>query len=126
MTIYSYASDTSTRPRGQPMASKALTPNQLRFIAERFKALAEPSRLDILQALKGGERTVTEILERTGLGQANASKHLQVLYMAGFVERRKDGVTTLYRLADTDVFRLCDLMCGRLEKEAETRRKVFG
>jgi DNA-binding transcriptional ArsR family regulator len=108
------------------MASKALTPNQLRFIAERFKALAEPSRLDILQALKGGERTVTEILERTGLGQANASKHLQVLYMAGFVERRKDGVTTLYRLADTDVSRLCDLMCGRLEKEAETRRKVFG
>ena len=108
------------------MAQKALTPDQLRLIAERFKALAEPSRLEILNALKGGERTVTEILEVTGLGQANVSKHLQLLYSAGFVERRKDGVSMYYRLADNDVFRLCEMMCGRLEKETAIKRKVFG
>jgi DNA-binding transcriptional ArsR family regulator len=108
------------------MAQKSLTPEQLRHIAERFKALSEPSRLEILHALRGSERTVTEILEVTGLGQANVSKHLQLLYSAGFVERRRDGVSMYYRLADNDVFRLCELMCGRLEKETADRRKVFG
>ena len=107
------------------MPAKTLSTTQLRLIAQRFKALAEPSRLEILSVLKGGERTVTEILDRTGLGQANVSKHLQVLYAAGFVERRKDGVSTWYRLADPDVFRLCDLMCGRLEKEATSAGKLF-
>lgn len=108
------------------MSGKSLSPEQLRVIAERFKALGEPSRLEILNTLKGGERSVTEILETTGLGQANVSKHLQMLFSAGFVDRRKDGVSTLYRLADGDVLKLCDLMCGRLEKETQARRKVFG
>lgn len=107
------------------MAGRQLSPEQLRHIAGRFKALAEPSRLDILHALKRGELTVSDILEATGLGQANASKHLQVLHASGFVERRKDGVSSYYRLADADVLRLCDLMCGRLEKETAARRKVF-
>jgi DNA-binding transcriptional ArsR family regulator len=107
------------------MATRRLSPDQLQHIAERFKALAEPSRLEILQALKSGERTVSEILGATGLGQANASKHLQVLYAAGFVERRKDGVNTWYKLADADVLRLCDLMCGRLERETDARRRIF-
>lgn len=108
-----------------PMAAKQLSPDQLRHIAERFKALAEPSRLDILQALCGGEQTVTGILEATGMGQANVSKHLQVLYASGFVRRRKDGASTWYMLADADVMRLCELMCGRLEKETAARSKVF-
>ncbi len=108
-----------------PMAGKKLSQDQLLHIAERFKALAEPSRLEILQALKAGERTVSEILTATGFGQANVSKHLQLLYAAGFVDRRKEGVNTLYRLADGDVLRLCDLMCGRLEKEASSKKKLF-
>jgi len=108
------------------MPAKPLTPAQLRAIAQRFKALAEPSRLEILQALRSGERTVSEILEATEFGQANVSKHLQTLFAAGLVERRRDGVTARYRLADGDVLRLCELMCGRLEKEAVARRKVFG
>jgi len=108
------------------MAQKILTPDQLRLIAERFKALAEPSRLKILNALRDGERTVTEILEVTGFGQANVSKHLQLLYSAGFVERRKDGVSMYYKLADNEVIRLCELMCGRLEKETAAKKKVFG
>lgn len=108
------------------MSGKSLSPEQLRVIAERFKALAEPSRLEILCALRGGERTVSEILDATGLGQANVSKHLQMLYAAGFVDRRKDGVSSPYRLADGEVLKLCDLMCGRLEKETVARRRVFG
>jgi ArsR family transcriptional regulator len=43
----------------------------------------------------------------------------------GFVERRKEGVSTFYRLADPDVLRLCEIMCGRLEKEVARQRKLF-
>ncbi len=108
------------------MAGKALSSDQLRHVADRFKALSEPSRLEILQALRQGERTVTDILSATGLTQANASRHLRVLHDAGLVERRKDGLNAWYRLADADVLRLCELMCGRLERETAVRRRLFG
>lgn len=82
-------------------------------LAERFKALAEPSRLAILSALHGGERSVGELVEETGLGQANVSKHLDTLRRYGFVERRKNGLNVFYKVTDKDVFRICDIMCGR-------------
>lgn len=107
------------------MAAKSLTPEQLHHIAARFRALGEPSRLEILHALRGGEKTVSDLLEATGLGQANVSKHLQLLHDSGFVLRRKAGVSTYYRLADADVFRLCELMCGRLEAEARLKKQLF-
>jgi len=87
-------------------------------LALRFKALAEPNRLAILATLLQGERTVSELIEQTGLGQANVSKHLNQLHQQGFVARRKEGLNVIYRLSDDDVFVICDLMCGRLEREA--------
>lgn len=83
-------------------------------IASCFKALAEPARLRILDALRNGELTVGDLGERTGLNQANLSKHLQLLHALGFVARRKDGLFVYYRLVDNDVFKLCDIMSGRL------------
>lgn len=84
-------------------------------VAARFKALGEPARLRILDALRGGELAVGDLVERTGLNQANLSKHLQLLYGLGFVVRRKAGLFVYYRLADHEVFQLCDIMCGRLD-----------
>lgn len=107
------------------MVHVVLTPEILELVAERFKALAEPARLNILNVLRGGEKTVSEVMEATGLGQANASKHLQVLHGLRFVERRKDGLFVYYRLADETVFALCDIMCGRLVEEARVRRKAL-
>jgi ArsR family transcriptional regulator len=78
-----------------------------------------------MNALRARERTVGELVELTGLGTANLSKHLQILHAAGFVTRRKDGLHVYYGLTDEDVFRLCDLMCGRLEAEVRTRQRVF-
>ena len=108
------------------MARASLTPDMLALIAERLRALAEPARLTILHQLRDGERTVTQLVEATGLGQANLSKHLQILHGAGFVRRRKEGMYCYYGLADRDVFRICELMCDRLGAEAELRRKVVG
>jgi len=106
------------------MARHKLTPDLLALVAERFKVLAEPARLEILNALRAGEQTVSELVEATGLGQANASKHLQLLHSTGFVKRRKEGLFTYYGVADTSVFKLCDIMCGRLDAESATRRKI--
>jgi DNA-binding transcriptional ArsR family regulator len=107
------------------MTRTRLTPEKIELIAERFRALAEPARLHLMTSLRDGERTVGELVEATGLGTANVSKHLQLLHAAGFVTRRKDGLHVRYALADEDVFRLCDIMCGRLESEAEGRRRVL-
>jgi DNA-binding transcriptional ArsR family regulator len=107
------------------MPSMPLTSELLDLIAERFKVLAEPARLRILNALRDGEKTVTELMEDTGFGQANVSKHLQVLHSMGFTERRKEGLYVHYRLADASVFELCDIMCGRLVEEARIRSELL-
>ena len=107
------------------MGKLVLTPDVLVLIAERFKALAEPARLQILNCLRRGELTVTELVEETEFGQANVSKHLQLLHTLGFVSRRKEGLFVYYALADKSVFQLCDVMCGRLEAEMKARRKLL-
>jgi len=83
-------------------------------VADRFRALGEPARLRILNALRNGEAAVGELVDATGLTQANLSKHLQMLHALGFVQRRKQGLFVYYALADQDIFRLCDIMCGRV------------
>ena len=107
------------------MGKHVLTPELTVLVAERFKALGEPARLQILDALRRRELTVSEIIEATGLGQANVSKHLQLLHSLGFVARRKDGLYVYYSIGDKDVFQLCDIMCGRLEAETKARRKLL-
>ena len=107
------------------MTHLALTPEVLVLVAERFKALAEPARLHILARLRRGELTVTELVDQTALGQANVSKHLQLLHTLGFVSRRKDGLFVYYALADKGVFQLCDIMCGRLEVEMKARHRLL-
>ncbi len=103
----------------------AMTPELFRLLAERFKALAEPARLQILDTLRGRELTVNELVEETGLGQANVSKHLQVLHSTGFVKRRKEGLFVHYAHADRAVMKLCDLMCGRIETQLESQKKLL-
>ena len=105
------------------MAKLTLTPEVLTLIAERFKVLAEPARLQILSCLRGGEMAVSDVVEATELSQANASKHLQLLHALSFVKRRKEGLYVYYSLADQRVFQLCDIMCGRLEVELRARRR---
>jgi ArsR family transcriptional regulator len=100
-----------------------MTAEQLALVAERFKVLAEPVRLQLLQSLMPGERSVGELAERTGLSQANVSKHLQLLLVHDLVARRKDGLFAYYRLADDTVFRLCELVCGRLETVTRERQR---
>jgi ArsR family transcriptional regulator len=101
------------------VSTKRLGPETIRAVAERFKALAEPARLSVLNELRAGPRSVSELIDATGLNQANLSKHLQLLHAHGFVGRRRDGLFVIYELADRSVFDLCDIMCGQLKRQAE-------
>jgi rhodanese-related sulfurtransferase/DNA-binding transcriptional ArsR family regulator len=70
------------------------------------KALASPHRLELLELLAQGERTVDELANEVGTSMANASQHLQGLREAGLVENRKQGLFVYYRLADDTVVEL--------------------
>ena len=107
------------------MPRNRLTPELIDLVAERFRALGEPARLHVMQQLRAGEQSVSELAESTGLSQANLSKHLQILHTARFVERRKDGLHVFYALAGTDIFRLCDIMCDRLAAEARRQQQAL-
>ncbi|MGB3262559.1 MAG: metalloregulator ArsR/SmtB family transcription factor [Microcoleus sp.] len=90
------------------------SPQALSPVAEFFKVLSEVSRLQVLCCLKSGSKNVTEIIEATGLGQANVSKHLKVLSQAGMVTRQPQGISVFYEIADPIIFDLCELVCDRL------------
>lgn len=105
------------------MRSKPLTPDTLRVVAQRLKVLAEPARLEVLNVLRDGPLNVSELIDETGLNQANLSKHLQLLHANGFVTRRRDGLFVIYQLADASVFELCDLMCGQAKRHAASQAR---
>ena len=108
------------------LANRRLGPEMLDLVAERFRALSDRARLSLLQELRGGERTVSDLVSATGMGQANVSRHLSTLHAAGLVTRVREGVFVRYALADKDVLKLCDIVCGRLESEVQERRKIVG
>jgi DNA-binding transcriptional ArsR family regulator len=84
-------------------------------VADYFKVLSELSRLQVLCTLKNGAKNVSEIIEETGLGQANVSKHLKILTQSGIVQRQPKGVSVYYQIADPMIFDLCELVCQSLE-----------
>jgi ArsR family transcriptional regulator len=107
------------------IGAKPMPPGALELVAARFRMLAEPMRLRLLNELRDSEKTVTALVEATGAGQANVSKHLSLLADAGMVGRRKDGLNVFYFIADESLFELCDLVCGRLQKELAEKARHF-
>ena len=87
------------------------------LIAARFRVLAEPMRIKLLDRLRDGDATVQELQEALGASQQNVSKHLGVLLSAGMVARTKRGTSSLYSIADQGVFELCEQVCGGLRRQ---------
>ena len=96
------------------------------LIARRFRALAEPLRVRMLDLLREEELSVSTLAERLGAGQQNVSKHLAVLADAGIVARRKEGNHVYYRIADEGVFALCEQVCGSLQSQLATLAALVG
>ncbi len=102
-----------------------LNDQALEIVARRFAVLAEPMRLRLISALFGGEKNVTGLVAATGGTQANVSRHLQTLIAANMLERRKEGLQVYYRISDPNIPRLCQLVCGGLEKSLSRQAAHF-
>ena len=86
------------------------------LIAARFKLLAEPTRIRLLDRLRTGEASVQELATTVGTTQQNVSKHLAALAAGGVVGRRKEGNFVYYRVVDDGVWQLCNDVCGSVER----------
>ena len=95
-----------------------LTDRARERMAARFRALGEPTRLNILERLFQAPASVGEILKYVGGTQANVSKHLGVLRSQGLVGRRKQGNRTVYSIADPSLERICAVVCAALGRDA--------
>ena len=98
---------------------EGLTTEALQQVAGYFQALSEPTRLQILNLLRGGERNVGELAQLCGYTSANISRHLTFLGQHGLVVRESRGTSVYYRIADASIYALCDLVCGNIARKVE-------
>lgn len=92
---------------------------------DAFQTLADPTRRRILEALRHGERPVGEIVDRAGVHQSGVSRHLRILYDAGFVSVRPDGQRRLYALRP-EPFRELEKWLSLYRRLWEARLDRFG
>jgi DNA-binding transcriptional ArsR family regulator len=93
--------------------------------ADLFKAIAHPTRLEILQLLRNGEKCVCEIFPALEVEQPNVSRHLSVLKKEGVVSSRKDGLKVIYRVNDESIYQLLDLATEILKEHWEKRKRAL-
>jgi DNA-binding transcriptional ArsR family regulator len=104
---------------------KPLDAAQLQAVADLFDVLSEGSRLRILQILQSGPASVGELVEQSGLKQANVSKQLGILLSAGVINRCQNGNRAIYSIQLPLVFELCALVCRGIARQAEERAAVL-
>jgi DNA-binding transcriptional ArsR family regulator len=105
---------------------KALPPELLEHVAERFRVLGDATRLGIIRSLlDDGEQNVGELVERLGTSQANVSKHLRVLHDARIVSRRAEGTSAFYSVTDPSLMPVCAIVCDRLRDQVAADARTF-
>lgn len=87
--------------------------------AELFGVLSAPMRLRILKSVRDGEKNVSELLSDVKTTQPNMSQHLNTLYQAGVLGKRREGVQIHYRIIDERVASLCRAVCTQIAIEGE-------
>ena len=96
----------------------------LRLQAELCKSLSDPKRLHIIQELRTGERTVSELADIVGLKQSNTSQHLAVLRKIGVVFPRKEGNMVYYKLAHPKIGEACDLVHEVIAEQLQNSKRL--
>ncbi|MFO0751981.1 MAG: metalloregulator ArsR/SmtB family transcription factor [Thermodesulfovibrionales bacterium] len=92
--------------------------------AELCKILSSPKRIEIISALKGGEKTVTELVDILETPKANVSQHLAVMRLKGILKSRRDGVNIYYSISNPKVIQACSLMKEVLGELLAERSKI--
>jgi DNA-binding transcriptional ArsR family regulator len=90
--------------------------------AEVFRVMSAPMRLKIISCLCNGEKNVTQLLVEIETTQPNMSQHLNTLYQAGVLGKRRDGVQIYYRIVNDRVVTLCRAVCTQIAIEADDQR----
>ncbi len=103
-----------------------MTEELLAAVARRFRALASPSRLKVLNALMGGPMTMGELAVATGLEQSNLSRQVAELEQESCVSRSREGRRVRVAIEDPTLFALCDLVCGALREQAAAEHARLG
>ncbi|MFT5190471.1 MAG: DNA-binding transcriptional ArsR family regulator [Verrucomicrobiales bacterium] len=109
------ASKVNESDTGKPILSR----EALERVADLFRVFSEATRLAILQSLMSGTKSVNELVEELSATQANISKQLRVLYDAKILAREKRGNQVFYSIDDDIVRPLCELVCGKLNRDIE-------
>lgn len=91
--------------------------NQL--VSNVFKALAHPTRIQIVKLLRSGELCVCDILPNLDSEQSNTSQHLTVLKNQGIVESKKDGSKVIYSIKNNEVYEMIDLAEAMILRQIE-------
>lgn len=90
--------------------------------AEVFRVMSAPMRLKIIASLCNGEKNVSQLLEEIETTQPNMSQHLNTLYQAGVLGKRREGVQIYYRIVNDRVVTLCRAVCTQIAIEADVAR----
>jgi len=98
---------------------------RLRLKAEVFKAMGHPLRLGVIEFLQAGEKCVCEIVDHTGTGISNMSKHLSILKKAGIVSDRRDGLKIMYSLTMPCAMDFTRCVEGVVVKRLDDQRSVM-
>jgi ArsR family transcriptional regulator len=103
-----------------PPENNVLTESEEVFekAAEVFRVMSAPMRLRIISALCNGEKNVGELLSEIDTTQPNMSQHLNTLYQAGVLGKRREGVQIYYRIINDRVVTLCRAVCVQIASEA--------
>ncbi len=97
----------------------------LELKAEILKALAQPTRLKILELLRNGEKCICEIVPAINGEQSNISRHISLMQKSNLVTTRKEGVKVMVKVKDPKVFEILDSIALLLKRQIiETRRLV--
>jgi len=86
-------------------------------VVDQLRVMGQVVRLRLVECLGQGDATPHELADELGLSQQNVSKHLQVLYKAALVTRRRDGTNVLYSLTDEAAVGVLDQMVGRVSAQ---------
>lgn len=89
--------------------------------AEIFRVMSAPMRLKIISCLCNGEKNVSQLLEEVDTTQPNMSQHLNTLYQAGVIGKRREGVQIFYRIINDRVVTLCRAVCTQIAIESELK-----
>jgi DNA-binding transcriptional ArsR family regulator len=97
----------------------------LELKAEILKALAQPTRLKILELLRNGEKCICEIVPALNGEQSNISRHISLMQKSHLVTTRKDGVRVMVKVRDPEIFNILDRVSKVLKNQMKEQEKLF-